>query len=210
MCSIRQCVSPWGVKENTFTHVLTHSCVLTGSMDQLWPLTPVSSRMNTWAELWLIPACLRTASTSQWLSWLLNFVFGKENENLLFYRRHSILKWFNILSSNVWSHSAAYFPLLWVVSPSPQTSLLPVSRSTTGSTNKYFFLKPQKAESHKNKTSVQPRKAGFVPCSMWGGTSNADNLKLIKGKGRYIEPVHKEMLYKQTENATLPAVVPFD
>lgn len=73
-----------------------------------------------------------------------------------------------------------------------------------------IFLKPQKAEIHKNKTSVQLRKAGFVPCSMWGETSNADNLKLIKGKGGYIEPVHKEMLYKQTENATLPAVVPFD
>lgn len=49
---------------------------------------------------------LRIASTSQWLSLLLNFVFGKENKNLLFYRRHSILKWFSILLCNIWSHSA--------------------------------------------------------------------------------------------------------
>lgn len=185
MHSIRQRVSPWAVKQNIFTHILTHSCVLTRSMDQLWLLTRVSSRMSTEENSGSFQP--QPENSIQWLLWLLNFVFGKENKNLLCYRRSSILKWFNILSSNIWSHSAELdllispFCELFLHLPKPVYCLFPGALQEA-QINK-FFKKPEKAESHKNKPSVQHRKAGFVTCSMWGGTSNADNLKLIKGKG---------------------------
>lgn len=187
--SVRQGVSPWAVKQKQQHHVLSHT----------YQLPPVSSHIP-WISSCLSPlsplgwACkeipaarwgpsLRTASTSQWLSWLLTFVFGKEDENLPFYRRRSILKWSAIL---FYQHLISFFsagvrpasfPFLWVSTntPSPQSSLLPVSSSTTGSTNKNKNktkqnnkASTQKAKSHQNKTSVQLRKAGFVTCTMRG------------------------------------------
>lgn len=103
MHSIRQGISLWAVKQKQQHSMLSLTDLTTPVPSHVPQISSCLSPLCSlgWADeenpATHFGPSLRTASTSQWLPWLLTLAAGEEHANLPFHRRHSTLKGSSIL-----------------------------------------------------------------------------------------------------------------